>query len=243
MSGFGGGMGGGSYYSMIGGGIATTISAGARIVNGYIARREHEKYAKLLEKQKMTVPGSIYDAENIYRSLASDGLPGKETMQANIEGYLPEVVNASKEVVDSPSALMDALTKASTNVNNNLRNLEVSDANAKVQNQGLLANFLSSVKSPIEMNIENFEIQKSLAAARERMLGKRELVQGYTSFNDIMTNYFAGLNGQQSAVGNNMQQTYTSPGMDANYKKQSGSVMPDNVGNWGGQDSTGYSFG
>jgi hypothetical protein len=136
------------------------------------------------------MPGAIGKAESIYDQLASQGLPGKETIQGDIESMIPANLSVAKEVVDSPSALIDLIGKTSAQTSDQMRKLGVADASAKVQNQAQLGSFLSQVKAPMEMDINKFGIERDLSAQRERMAGWSELTQGVAGASNIGMKYF-----------------------------------------------------
>ena len=171
-------------------GAMSAISSGIQLASGIIGKTQHDKYANLIEDQELEMPGAIGKAESIYDQLASQGLPGKETIQGDIESMIPANLSVAKEVVDSPSALIDLIGKTSAQTSDQMRKLGVADASAKVQNQAQLGSFLSQVKAPMEMDINKFGIERDLSAQRERMAGWSELTQGVAGASNIGLKYF-----------------------------------------------------
>jgi hypothetical protein len=171
-------------------GAMSAISSGIQLASGIIGKTQHDKYANLIEDQELEMPGAIGKAESIYDQLASQGLPGKETIQGDIESMIPANLSVAKEVVDSPSALIDLIGKTSAQTSDQMRKLGVADASAKVQNQAQLGSFLSQVKAPMEMDINKFGIERDLSAQRERMAGWSELTQGVAGASNIGMKYF-----------------------------------------------------
>ncbi|MBU0846815.1 hypothetical protein KKH23_06450 [Patescibacteria group bacterium] len=149
-----------------------------QILGGIFGKGAHNKYAKQLEGTKLDMPESMNLAESVYSQLAARGLIGKESIQADIESTLPKTLNIGKESVDSPAALLGLLTKAQENVSGELRTLGIQDEAARLKNKQTLAGFLSGVKAPMEMDIQEYINSMKLGAGRERMAGTAELLQG-----------------------------------------------------------------
>lgn len=153
----------------------------SQLIGGFVANKQHKKYADLLMQQNMTMPSGITDAEGIMKGNAGEGLQGYESYMNDIQSLLPNTVNAAKEVVDNPSQLLELVSKAQSTAGSKIRDLGIADADAKLRNEVAYANFLSSVKAPAEQAIENFNIQKTLGAEQERMVGKAEMWKGIGS--------------------------------------------------------------
>lgn len=181
--------------AILGLGIASgLLSAGG----GIFSKFKHDEYADYLRSMNLQVPDSVYSAENIYRDMASKGLPGKDTIEADIQSQMARTMGLGKEVVDNPSALLDLLAKSSEGATANLRQLGVQDASAKMQNEAMLAQFLGSVKAPTELNVNQFNMQKDIAAKAEEMAGYKELLNGLSS----------GLSSAMTGVGYGNMQKY-----------------------------------
>jgi hypothetical protein len=177
------------------------INAALGLGGGVAGYFKHNDYADLIEDQELNMPGSMGSAESIYQGLASQGLPGKETIQAGIESAMPSTINTAKEVVDSPSALLDLLSRSSASTAEQTRNLGVQDAQARVGNEAMLADFYTRAKAPLEMRINEFDIQKTLDAERERMMGLSELLGGASQAGNIGMQYFANKESNEQMQG------------------------------------------
>lgn len=158
----------------------------SQLIGGFVANTQHKKYAELLMNQKMTMPSGITDAEGIMKGNAGEGLQGYESYLAKVNSLLPNTVNAAKEVVDNPSQLLEAISRAQSTAGSKIRDLGIADAEAKLQNEVAYANFLSNVKAPVQQQMENFDIQKTLGAQQERMMGKAEVWKGIGSFGNTL---------------------------------------------------------
>lgn len=171
--------------------IAGLTSGLMGIGGGFIARNQHNKFADYLDKQKVTMPGAMGAAESIFQGNASQGLPGKETIEDDIQTQIARTMGLGKEVADSPSALLDLLAKSHESASGNMRQLGVQDAAAKMQNRVALAEFLSRAKAPMELGVQNANMELGIASQREKMMGTQELLQGITNGLGGMTTGFS----------------------------------------------------
>ena len=64
--------------------IAGLTSGLMGIGGGFIAKGQHNKFADYLNKQEVKMPGAMDTAESIFQGNASQGLPGKETIEDDI---------------------------------------------------------------------------------------------------------------------------------------------------------------
>lgn len=179
----------------------------ANLIGGISANKKHKEYAKMLQGLSMTMPTAITDAETLYKGNASQGLPGYETYMADIESLLPSTVNVGREVVDNPSQLLDMVAKASATAGSKIRDLGIEDADAKLKNEVALANFLSSVKAPMQNDIQMFDIQKKVAGQQEKMAGAAELWKGIGNFGGTLDSAATAI---FSAGGGNLMKGLTS---------------------------------
>jgi len=159
-------------------GLATGISAAAGLAKGIVGMIAHNKYAKQLEEMKMKMPGAIGQAEGVYSDLAYGNMPGYDTMLGNVDSGVASTMTQVKRVATSPSALIDALIQSETSGEVQKRDIETKNALYGAQQQSQLGRFLSTVKSPAQQRIIQFDIDKKIAAAKERMQGVNELMQG-----------------------------------------------------------------
>jgi len=161
--------------------VAMAIMAAMGTAKGIAAKSAHNKYANTLAGLKKTVPQSVLDAEQIYKTISGMGLPGYARMQGEIEATLPSAMTQAKDVSDSPAALLGLTSQINNTVTDKLMDLGVRDAMQRVQNQQNLASFESGVKAPIEEGIQNFNNDVQLGVAKEKMLGTSELMGGISS--------------------------------------------------------------
>lgn len=197
------------------------------VISGIVGKRQHDKYADMLSGLEMRVPSSVADAERIYGTLAESGLPGYEVKREQAREVLPSSLNAYKDIVDNPAALMQAMQTSEQNVNKQLTELAISDAVAKAQNLSNLAQFKGTTKAGWEGKVQDFNIQKEMAVGQEEMLGVKELLQGITGgISGGISGAMAGLNLQgQLDLNKVLQQAYAGMGGGA-----AGAGLPLEVG-------------
>lgn len=172
----------------------------AGVAKGIAAKSAHNKYAKKVESLQKTMPQGVLDAEKIVNNMSSNGLIGYKQMREEATNTLSGSINSYKDLVDNPTALLQATQTAEQNVNNQLTQLSIQDAVAKATNLSAVANFQTSVKAPMQESIENFNNQKTMAAASERMMGTKELWGGIEQGVANGINAFTGAK-QMNAVG------------------------------------------
>jgi hypothetical protein len=173
--------------------IAGLASGLANIGGGMLAQRSHNKYADFLDEQKVKMPDAIGSAEAEFRGMASKGLPGKETIADDIQSQIARTMGLGKQVAESPSQLLDLLSKSHEGASSGIRELGVQDATAKDRNRHMLADFLARAKAPMEMNVANQNLNLKVSAEKERMMGTSELLQGITGG---MTGFMTGASNQ-----------------------------------------------
>lgn len=196
------------------------------VISGIVGKKQHDKYADMLSGLEMRVPSSVSAAEKIYGTLAEGGLPGYEAKRDQAREVLPSSLNAYKDIVDNPTALMQAMQTSEQNVNKQLTELAISDAVSKVQNLSSLAQFKGTTKAGWEGKVQDFNIQKEMAVGQEGMLGVKELLQGITGgISGGIGGAMAGLNLQgQLDLNKVLQQAYAGMGGSAASNAASGGV-------------------
>jgi len=160
------------------GAIGAGLNLVTGIAKGIIAKKAHDKYAKTLDGIKMEMPNAVLQAEGIKSDLAYGDMPGFDTMMGEVDSGTASMMTKAKQVATSPAALMDALISSSTAGEQQKRQLGVQNAQSQMQNQDSLADFFSRVKAPAEARIDQFEIDKEIAIAKEGMQGTQELMGG-----------------------------------------------------------------
>lgn len=190
----------------------------SQLITGAIAWDQHNQYAKMIEEQELNMPESMIGAEQILKDTAGAGLPGAESMKEEIMANLAQTIQSGREV-GTPSQLLGLLSSSAGRANKLLRDVNIQDEDAKLKGKLTLANFLMGAKAPMELRINQFENEKKLAIAREKMAGTSELIGGVSS----------GVAGTISAMGqeeqNGFQQEYLDILKDY-YGSADGSVPP-----------------
>ncbi len=174
--------------------IAGGVSLLGNVIGGALAKRSHNKYADYLDDQKVEMPGAIGQAETEFRGMASQGLPGKDAIADDIQSQIARTMGLGKQVAESPSQLLDLLSKSHESASSGMRELGVQDATAKNRNRHMLADFLARAKAPMEMRVADQNLNLGISAQKERMVGTASLLQGITG----------GLAGMTTGVGNHM---------------------------------------
>ena len=129
------------------------------------------------EKQlKLTMPPEMIKAEGMARELAAMGVPGYEKYKEDINQITPTTVNQAREVAQSPSQLIDLMSRSQGATNAALRDLEVRDASANVQNKQNYQNFLGQ-KAQMQLGIQGQNNQTDMTALRQDAQGTKDLFQ------------------------------------------------------------------
>lgn len=157
---------------------STAVNLISGLINGIVGNKAHKDYANSLSDVSINMPTSIDEAQAIYTDKAGRGLAGKNTIIQDLLASESNSVSQAKTVADSPSALLNAIVKLNGNTQAGIRNLGIKDSQAKDANSELLARFLSTVKAPAETRINQFEADKKIAIAKEKMAGTKELLNG-----------------------------------------------------------------
>lgn len=178
--------------------ILGVAALAAGVAKGIAAKSAHNKYAKKLDKLQKTMPQGIMDAEKIVNNMSSNGLIGYNQMREEAKNTLSGSINSYKDLVDNPSALLQATQTAEQNVNSQLTQLSIQDAVTKAQNLSAVADFQTGVKAPMQERIEDFNNSKTMAAAKERMMGTKELWGGIEQGVSNGINAYAGMKQLQS---------------------------------------------
>lgn len=171
--------------------LAAALAGGAKLGGGILSLIQRGEYANLLEDQNKTIPEAITRAEGIHERLADVGLPGADEAKSDVDENVANMISQASRVVDSPQALVDALVGATESANESKTNINVQDQRTKLSNMNRFAAFLSQAKAPAEMRVEDFNIQKTLGAKRERMQGWADLLQGVEGAAGTMATGFA----------------------------------------------------
>lgn len=152
------------------------LSSLPSIIAGMFAKGQHNKFASFLEDMAKDLPTGIEAGEDIFRELASKGMPGYEVAKERIGSTMPTTMSIAKDVVDSPSALLGVLAKGQEGVTSQIRQLNVQNEAARMANMGQYASYLSGPYAGAQIRQQ----QMRIGAQEERMLGTSELFGGIT---------------------------------------------------------------
>lgn len=154
----------------------TLLSSIPSIIAGIVAKGQHNKFATFLEGEAKNLPTGIEAGEDIFRELASKGLPGFEIAQERIQSTLPTTMSTAKDIVDSPAELLGALSKGQEGVTEQIRMLNIENERSRLSNMGQYASYLSGPYA----TAQNRQQQMRIGAQEERMAGTSELAGGIT---------------------------------------------------------------
>ena len=152
------------------------LSSLPSIIAGIVGKGQHNKFASFLEDMAKDLPTGIEAGEDIFRELASKGMPGYEVAKERIGSTMPTTMSVAKDVVDSPSALLGVLAKGQEGVTSQIRQLNVQNEAARMANMGQYASYLSGPYAGAQIRQQ----QMRIGAQEERMLGTSELFGGIT---------------------------------------------------------------
>lgn len=135
---------------------AAIIQAVLGALGGIINANQLYDYADSLEEAKKEIPSALISSDKILSEMSNKGIPEKEAIEAAIMESMPRTLNEARKVVDSPSKLIGALSDTYSKVEQNLLNVRIEDARAKLGNKDKYAQFLSQVKAPMEERIDSY---------------------------------------------------------------------------------------
>lgn len=158
-------------------GPLTFLPLAIELIQGSKAKQAHDQYAARLERMNKEIPEAVQQADELYEVMAQEGLPGKEIIQESISDQIASAYGKAGEQLGAYPDLFTYLTNLQTNEARTMRDLEVEDARAKLANMQQYAQFLSTIKGGYEADVEQFNLDKILAAERERMAGTAEFME------------------------------------------------------------------
>jgi len=175
--------------------IGAALNLVTGIAKGVAGKVAHNKYAKQLADLEMKMPSTLAESESIRKNLANRGLAGYETMMGDVDSGVSTTMNQAREISSNPNSLMNALIKSSTEAERQKRTLGIQDAEVRDKNLSSLERFLSAVKAPAEARVNQFDLDKKIAMAREKMLGTAGLMGGIESgVGNALSAYGSGAN-------------------------------------------------
>lgn len=156
--------------------LASMIPVVGGAVSGVLGMLSSNNLADEERKLKLTMPPEMLKAEGMARELASMGLPGYEKYREDINQITPTTVNQAQQVAQSPSQLIDLMSRSHTATNQALRDLEVRDTQQNVQNKQNYQNFLGQ-KGQMALGIQGGNNQTELMALQQEAQGTKDLFQ------------------------------------------------------------------
>ncbi len=157
---------------------AGLLSALPSIFGGISANKQYKKHAQLLEGMKLDMPGELDVVSEILRQRMGKDMPGYEQAQSDIMNTIPTTMNQVKNAAGSSADILGAIGDIQHGAATNINSLAVQNALSKMQSEGNYTNFLSSVKAPMQMQIQQYANQAKIAGSEARMQGKAQLWQG-----------------------------------------------------------------
>ena len=133
-------------------------------------KTQEEIYA-LREKNKISE--ALKKAVNMASESAAGGLPGYESIQSDIKSELPTTLNQMRDMV-SGGTLTDIMTQLYTRQNKSLRDLDVTNEQAKIANKKNLQDLLSGAMAGAETNQLATEMSLGLTSAALQQQGTKD---------------------------------------------------------------------
>ena len=146
------------------------------MVGGIAGKSESDKLAEKDRNLKMTMPPEMQQAEGIAKNLSYMGLPGKDTYEEQIKQLVPTTVNQASKVAQSPSQLVDLMSRSLTESDKALSDLAVKDAEAHIGNQQNYQNLLGQ-KAGMNLGIQNQNINQEMGSNLQQAQGTKDLFQ------------------------------------------------------------------
>jgi hypothetical protein len=193
---------------------ASLIPVAISLVSSLTQNKQRKEYQEILDKQNMTIPSGITEAEQIYKQLANVGLPGAENIKENIFAAAAGNLSEARRTTGNMSDYLEILNRAFTGAEDRATGVDVQDATMKATNKGQLAQFLAGTKAPFEQQIQEFNIQKALDSQREKMNSTNNI------FNTVEAGVGAGMDfygkslylDYQKEYLDNMKNSWNNPG-------------------------------
>lgn len=158
-------------------GLASAIPS---IFAGISAKKSYNKYANLLGGLKLDMPEEINVVGEMLRQRMSKDMPGFESAKTDVMNTIPATMREVVKAADSPSTVLSMLNSIRNDAATNINQLNVQNALQKVQSETNYSNFLSGVKAPMKMQIQEYGNQAKANAEQARMTGKAQMWQGIT---------------------------------------------------------------
>jgi len=156
--------------------LVSMIPVVGNTLSGIFGMSASNRLADKESKLKLSLPPDMLKAEGIARQLAAMGMPGYEKYKEDINQITPTTVNQAREVAQSPSQLIDLMSRSQSATNSALRDLQVRDTAANVQNKQNYQNFLGQ-KANMQLGIQERNNQTQLGADMQQAQGTKDLFQ------------------------------------------------------------------
>lgn len=178
------------------------------------SNESHDQYGQQLEalKKQQQVSASAQRAANIYGALASQGLPGYESMREDVQNQLPTTLGEAQDFLTSGSAV-DFIARSKAETDKQLWGLNMANAQSKQDNMGRYAAFLGGPMAQYEQ----------MALGNQTDIGLME-AQNMMNKNSLQNDYMTSLT---KAAGS---------GLDANWAKIAALLSKSGKNNNGGID-------
>lgn len=188
--------------------LLSLIPAAIDLISGIAGQSESDKLADEERKLKLSMPAELLQQKELARQLSYMGLPGYEKYREDISQITPQTVNQARTVAQSPSQLIDLMSRSQTATNEALQNLSVLDDKARRENQLNYQNVLGDV-GRTNLAIQQGNLNTDLMALQQEAQGTKDLFQ---SFNNAIG---SGINTYAAITGLNNQEKYLKGLMDS----------------------------
>ena len=155
--------------------IGEIIGAIGSIVNMINSSSSGEKTQEEIDalRKKNTIPPALLQALGMAGEQATRGLAGYETMQEDTKSELPTTLNQIRDMAGS-GALTDVLTQLYTKQNKSLRDLSISNEQAKMANKKNLQDLLSGDMARAQNTQLSTDMSLALSQIAGRQQGKKD---------------------------------------------------------------------
>ena len=148
------------------------------LMKGVLGKVASNQFIRETSHLQASVPSAVTQAGAIMGQQANMGLSSVDLIKGNMMSANATNFGKAKKVATTPTQLMAALMSSNEASLQGERDVDVQDAMMRNQNQQRYASWLSTIKAPAEQRVEDFDINKALGIARERMQGTANLMGG-----------------------------------------------------------------
>lgn len=146
--------------------IGSLLSLIPSIVGLFSSNSAHDEYSDSLQKirNNQKLSPSALQAKSMLAENATRGMAGYETMREDIENRLPVTINENRDWLSSGAAV-DFLVKSKAQTDQQLRQLNVANAQTKQKNMDTYAGFLGGTMARQENDLLQNQSQLDVAGA------------------------------------------------------------------------------